>query len=66
MAKFGDIKMVIDPYFTETRVTLCRNTGCKFNLFDKYGDGAECSLKKIFIGGDGKCAAYEPRKEDKK
>ena len=57
----GNINLELskDTYelFRATRAVLCESFDCRKNQHN-YGD-AECLLKKIMIGANGKCEQYE-------
>lgn len=63
MAKLGNITLTVGEFFTESRLRLCKNLDCKFNCYKS--EDANCILKHIEIGSDGKCLKYEPNIEEK-
>ena len=65
MAGLNNIKIDLadDAYeiFKATRIFHCQAIGCKFNSvnFDRASDHAECILKRVYIGSDGRCLQFE-------
>jgi len=59
MAALGNIELRIDPFFVETRVKICTNSGCRFNDSETTG----CKLKEIAIASDGSCWDFEKKEE---
>jgi len=52
----------LDPFFTDTRVHICRNSKCKNNE-TPHGEvmGTFCKLKRIDLDEEGKCRYFELR-----
>jgi hypothetical protein len=61
MAK-GEIKMkmTIDSFITNTRVHLCQQTECEYNVAVRRGSREyDCQLKIIEIGRSGQCQQFK-------
>jgi len=67
MAKLNAV-FGVDLFLTDTRVRTCINADCRFHTTNEFtyatesGDSKEkngCTLKRIEIGGDGKCDKFE-------
>lgn len=63
MSKMADMTIGIDSFFTESRLVACYNIDCRFNSH-KQG-AANCIIKRIIVGSDGKCIVFEPKKGEK-
>lgn len=57
MAKPADITLGVDDFFINSRLRACLNSDCRFQERSE----ANCALKYIRIGQDGKCLLCEPR-----
>ncbi len=55
MAKLGNIHLLIDEFFTDTRMHICENRNCKYHA----DDGDYCKLKIICIDKTGNCKKKE-------
>ena len=59
MAKMGDLKLTVDDFIKQTRISFCMSDNC-----DNY-DGTEasrCALRKVPIGKNGVCAYFREAK----
>lgn len=56
------IELGLGTFFTDTRIYECFSKNCRYNGI-KHLDEPCCSFKEVTIV-DGKCIAYELRKED--
>lgn len=55
-----DLKLIPDPYFTDTRITCTAQLCQYFNRYDY-----KCRLKETGLDQDGKCVNYlEPKDDD--
>ncbi|GAI04905.1 unnamed protein product [marine sediment metagenome] len=57
----GDMTIKMDEFFTDTRVRVCLNTNCRFNLSKEGLFG--CNYKNITIGMDGECCEMKKSKK---
>jgi len=62
----GKIKIVVDPFLTQTRMTACQTMECRFNKssFTTNDAGPFCMLKEIELDDDGKCKHRELPQEN--
>lgn len=63
-----NLTVSVDEYLKDTRVRLCKNEGCRFNMIHGrglYERSFNCELKVVYIDKDGQCGAYEPFVDDR-
>ena len=62
----GVLTVRADNFFTATRIRICLNKDCKFNMMRGKGDAdLVCELKMVEIDKDGRCLMQEDVYGDK-
>lgn len=63
-----NLTVSVDEYLKDTRLRICMNQGCRFNMVrggGLYERSLNCELKAIYINNEGYCGSYEPFVKDK-